>query len=182
MARNLRASLIVDLLGNISAKSRQWSQELGAFSRSGQAGLGGLGNAARRAGQETDVLGSRMQRTLAGVRGSIRTVTSDFDRLQGSITGTIGRISNLYGMLAGGAAVYGFNRGFIRPAAEMETYMIRLNSLYKGDRAKTEDVRRWAIQNAKETTWGLAGVMQEYTSSLGFGMSDREARNFVTML
>ncbi len=44
-----------------------------------------------------------MQRTLAGVRGSIRTVTSDFDRLQGSITGTIGRISNLYGMLAGGA-------------------------------------------------------------------------------
>ncbi|EIP9409131.1 tail tape measure protein, partial [Escherichia coli] len=69
MARNLRASLIVDLLGNISAKSRQWSQELGAFSRSGQAGLGGLGNAARRAGQETDVLGSRMQRTLAGVRG-----------------------------------------------------------------------------------------------------------------
>ncbi|ENW8955984.1 hypothetical protein ACFMF8_005376, partial [Escherichia coli] len=48
MARNLRASLIVDLLGNISAKSRQWSQELGAFSRSGQAGLGGLGNAARR--------------------------------------------------------------------------------------------------------------------------------------
>ncbi|EOU8053088.1 TPA: hypothetical protein ACGBFO_RS25320, partial [Escherichia coli] len=56
MARNLRASLIVDLLGNISAKSRQWSQELGAFSRSGQAGLGGLGNAARRAGQETDVL------------------------------------------------------------------------------------------------------------------------------
>ncbi|WP_415877451.1 hypothetical protein, partial [Escherichia coli] len=25
MARNLRASLIVDLLGNISAKSRQWS-------------------------------------------------------------------------------------------------------------------------------------------------------------
>ncbi|EOW3293122.1 tape measure protein [Escherichia coli] len=182
MARNLRASLIVDLLGNISAKSRQWSQELGAFSRSGQAGLGGLGNAARRAGQETDVLGSRMQRTLAGVRGSIRHVTSDFDRLQGSITGTIGRISNLYGMLAGGAAVYGFNRGFIRPAAEMETYMIRLNSLYKGDRAKTDDVRRWAIQNAKETTWGLAGVMQEYTSSLGFGMSDREARNFVTML
>ncbi len=73
-----------------------------------------------------------MQRTLAGVRGSIRHVTSDFDRLQGSITGTIGRISNLYGMLAGGAAVYGFNRGFIRPAAEMETYMIRLNSLYKG--------------------------------------------------
>ncbi|HFO8239901.1 TPA: tail tape measure protein, partial [Escherichia coli] len=103
MAKNLKASLIVDLLGNISAKSRQWSQELGAFSRSGRTGLGGLGNAARRAGQETELVGSRMQRTLAGVRGSIRTVTSDFDRLQGSITGTIGRISNLYGMLAGGA-------------------------------------------------------------------------------
>ncbi|EEC8787021.1 tail tape measure protein, partial [Escherichia coli] len=119
MAKNLKASLIVDLLGNISAKSRQWSQELGAFSRSGRTGLGGLGNAARRAGQETELVGSRIQRTLAGVRGSIRTVTSDFDRLQGSITGTIGRISNLYGMLAGGAAVYGFNKAFIRPAAEM---------------------------------------------------------------
>lgn len=39
MAKNLKASLIVDLLGNISAKSRQWSQELGAFSRSGRTGL-----------------------------------------------------------------------------------------------------------------------------------------------
>ncbi|MBZ9374631.1 tape measure protein [Escherichia coli] len=182
MARNLRASLIVDLLGNISAKSRQWSQELGAFSRSGQAGLGGLGNAARRAGQETDVLGSRIQRTLAGVRGSIRHVTSDFDRLQGSITGTIGRISNLYGMLAGGAAVYGFNKAFIRPAAEMENYILRLNAINHGDTAKTEAVKAWAVQNAKETTWGLAGVMQEYASSRGFGMSDREARSFITML
>ena len=170
MAKNLKASLIVDLLGNISAKSRQWSQELGAFSRSGRTGLGGLGNAARRAGQETELVGSRMQRTLAGVRGSIRTVTSDFDRLQGSITGTIGRISNLYGMLAGGAAVYGFNKAFIRPAAEMENYILRLNAINHGDKAKTEAVKAWAVQNAKDTTWGLAGVMQEYASSRGFGM------------
>ncbi|EKK3248632.1 tape measure protein [Escherichia coli] len=182
MAKNLKASLIVDLLGNISAKSRQWSQELGAFSRSGQSGLGGIGNAARRAGQETEFVGSRMQRTLAGVRGSIRTVTSDFDRLQGSITGTLGRLSNLYGMLAGGAAVYGFNKAFIRPAAEMENYILRLNAINHGDVAKTEAVKAWAVQNAKETTWGLAGVMQEYASSRGFGMSDKEARNFITML
>ncbi|WP_096841413.1 tape measure protein [Escherichia coli] len=182
MAKNLKASLIVDLLGNISAKSRQWSQELGAFFRSGRTGLGGLGNAARRAGQETELVGSRMQRTLAGVRGSIRTVTSDFDRLQGSITGTIGRISNLYGMLAGGAAVYGFNKAFIRPAAEMENYILRLNAINHGDTAKTEAVKAWAVQNAKDTTWGLAGVMQEYASSRGFGMSDREARRFITML
>ncbi|BCA73363.1 hypothetical protein JE86ST05C_13930 [Escherichia coli] len=123
-----------------------------------------------------------MQRTLAGVRGSIRTVTSDFDRLQGSITGTIGRISNLYGMLAGGAAVYGFNKAFIRPAAEMENYILRLNAINHGDTAKTEAVKAWAVQNAKDTTWGLAGVMQEYASSRGFGMSDREARRFITML
>ncbi|HCX7361316.1 TPA: tail tape measure protein, partial [Escherichia coli] len=174
MAKNLKASLIVDLLGNVSAKSRQWSQELGAFSRVGRTGLGGIGNAARRAGQETELVGSRMQRTLAGVRGSIRTVTSDFDRLQGSITGTLGRLSNLYGMLAGGAAVYGFNKAFIRPAAEMENYILRLNAINHGDTAKTEAVKAWAVQNAKETTWGLAGVMQEYASSRGFGMSDRE--------
>lgn len=182
MAKNLKASLIVDLLGNVSAKSRQWSQELGAFSRVGRTGLGGIGNAARRAGQETELVGSRMQRTLAGVRGSIRTVTSDFDRLQGSITGTLGRLSNLYGMLAGGAAVYGFNKAFIRPAAEMENYILRLNAINHGDTAKTEAVKAWAVQNAKETTWGLAGVMQEYASSRGFGMSDREARRFITML
>ncbi|WP_431192723.1 hypothetical protein, partial [Salmonella enterica] len=30
--KNLKASLIVDLLGNISTISRQWSQDLGAFS------------------------------------------------------------------------------------------------------------------------------------------------------
>ncbi|MGS8377563.1 tape measure protein [Escherichia coli] len=182
MAKNLKASLIVDLLGNISAKSRQWSQELGAFSRSGQSGLDGLGNAARRAGQETDLVGTRMQRMLAGVRGSIRSVTSDFDRLQGSITGTLGRISNLYGMLAGGAAAYGFNKAFLRPASEMENYILRLNAINHGDTSRTEDVRKWAVQNAKETTWGLAGVMQEYASSRGFGMSDKEARNFITML
>ncbi|EJP3207659.1 tape measure protein, partial [Escherichia coli] len=182
MAKNLKASLIVDLLGNVSAKSRQWSQELGAFSRVGRTGLGGIGNAARRAGQETELVGSRMQRTLAGVRGSIRTVTSDFDRLQGSITGTLGRLSNLYGMLAGGAAVYGFNKAFIRPATEMENYILRLNAINHGDTAKTEAVKAWAVQNAKETTWGLAGVMQEYASSRGFGMSDREARRFITML
>ncbi|EJI4170845.1 tape measure protein [Escherichia coli] len=182
MAKNLKASLIVDLLGNVSAKSRQWSQVLGAFSRVGRTGLGGIGNAARRAGQETELVGSRMQRTLAGVRGSIRTVTSDFDRLQGSITGTLGRLSNLYGMLAGGAAVYGFNKAFIRPAAEMENYILRLNAINHGDTAKTEAVKAWAVQNAKETTWGLAGVMQEYASSRGFGMSDREARRFITML
>ncbi|EOK4337972.1 tape measure protein [Escherichia coli] len=182
MAKNLKASLIVDLLGNISAKSRQWSQELGAFSRSGSASFNGLGNAVRRTGQNVDITGSRMSRTFTGMRSGIRAITSDFDRLQGSITGTLGRISNLYGMLAGGAAAYGFNKAFLRPASEMENYILRLNAINHGDTAKTEDVRKWAVQNAKETTWGLAGVMQEYASSRGFGMSDKEARNFITML
>ncbi|MEW9639919.1 hypothetical protein AB3H13_27420 [Escherichia coli] len=35
-------------------------------------------------------------------------------------------------------------------------------------RAKTEACpKAWAVQNAKDTTWGLAGVMQEYASSRG---------------
>ena len=86
------------------------------------------------------------------------------------------------GMLAGGAAAYGFNKAFLRPASEMENYILRLNAINHGDTSRTEDVRKWAVQNAKETTWGLAGVMQEYASSRGFGMSDKEARNFITML
>ncbi|HFW5144526.1 TPA: tape measure protein [Salmonella enterica subsp. enterica serovar Potsdam] len=182
MAKNLKASLIVDLLGNISSKSRQWSQDLGAFSHAGQRGLGGVGTAVRRLGGDAEVAGSRFGRAFRGMRGSIRAVSADLDRLKLSAEGAFGKLTHLYGLLTGGAAVYGFKKAFINPAAEMENYTIRLNSINHGDTAKTEATKAWAVQNAKETTWGLAGVMQEYASSRGFGMNDAQARKFITML
>ncbi|EMC3356739.1 hypothetical protein ACK827_004941, partial [Salmonella enterica] len=59
--KNLKASLIVDLLGNISTRTRQWSQDLEVFSRAGQRGLGGVGAAMRRLGGDAGVGGSRMR-------------------------------------------------------------------------------------------------------------------------
>ncbi|EJO1698718.1 tape measure protein [Salmonella enterica] len=180
--KNLKASLIVDLLGNISTKSRQWSQDLGAFSHAGQRGLGGVGTAVRRLGGEAEAGSSRMRQAFRGMRGGIHAVSADLDRLKLSAEGAFGKLTHLYGLLTGGAALYGFKKGFLDPAAAMENYTIRLNSINHGDTAKTEATKAWAIQNAKDTTWGLAGVMQEYASSRSFGMNDVQARKFITML
>lgn len=182
MSKALKASLIVDLLGNISAQSRQWSRDLGAFSHAGQRGLGGIGIAARGMGRDADIATKGMRRALAAVRGSVRTVSADMDRLALSASGVFGRLSRVYGLLAGGAAAYGLNRAFINPAAAMESYTIRLNSINHGDREKTEATKIWAVQNARDTTWGLAGVIQEYAASRSFGMSDAQSKRFITML
>ncbi|HEC9152313.1 TPA: tape measure protein [Salmonella enterica subsp. enterica serovar Javiana] len=180
--KNLKASLIVDLLGNISSKSRQWSQDLGAFSHAGQRGLGGVGTAVRRLGGDAEISSSRMRQAFRGVRSGVNAVSADLDRLKLSAEGAFGKLTHLYGLLTGGAAVYGFKKAFIDPAAAMENYTIRLNSINHGDKAKTEATKAWAIQNAKDTTWGLSGVMQEYASSRGFGMNDAQAKKFITML
>lgn len=180
--KNLKASLIVDLLGNISSKSRQWSQDLGAFSHAGQRGLSGVGTAVRRLGGDAEISSSRMRQAFRGMRSGVNAVSADLDRLKLSAEGAFGKLTHLYGLLTGGAAVYGFKKAFIDPAAAMENYTIRLNSINHGDKAKTEATKAWAIQNAKDTTWGLSGVMQEYASSRGFGMNDAQAKKFITML
>lgn len=180
--KNLKASLIVDLLGNISSKSRQWSQDLGAFSHAGQRGLGGVGTVVRRLGGDAEISSSRMRQAFRGMRSGMHAVSADMDRLKLSAEGVFGSLTRLYGLIAGGAAIYGFKKAFIDPAAAMENYTIRLNSINHGDTAKTEATKAWAVQNAKDTTWGLAGVMQEYTSSRSFGMNDSQAKKFITML
>ncbi|EGT9726019.1 tape measure protein [Salmonella enterica] len=180
--KNLKASLIVDLLGNISSKSRQWSQDLGAFSHAGQRGLGGVGTAVRRLGGDAEISSSRMRQAFRGMRSGMLAVSADMDRLKLSAEGVFGSLTRLYGLMTGGAAIYGFKKAFIDPAAAMENYTIRLNSINHGDTAKTEATKAWVVQNAKDTTWGLAGVMQEYTSSRSFGMNDSQAKKFITML
>lgn len=180
--KNLKASLIVDLLGNISTKSRQWSQDLGAFSHAGQRGLGGVGTAVRRLGGEAETSSSRMRQAFRGMRGGIHAVSTDLDRLKLSAEGAFGKLTHLYGLLTGGAAVYGFKRLFLDPASHMENFKTRITSLNHGDAAATDSTIKWARQNTQEAPWSMSQILEEYAVTRGYGMSDAESRKYVHML
>ncbi|ECJ8758032.1 tape measure protein [Salmonella enterica] len=180
--KNLKASLIVDLLGNISTKSRQWSQDLGAFSHAGQRGLGGVGTAVRRLGGEAEAGSSRMRQAFRGMRGGIHAVSADLDRLKLSAEGAFGKLTHLYGLLTGGAAVYGFKRLFLDPAAHMESFQTRITSLNHGDASVTADTIKWAQKNTQQAPWSLNQILEEYAITRGYGMSDAESRRYVQML
>ncbi|EIE7706143.1 tape measure protein [Salmonella enterica] len=180
--KNLKASLIVDLLGNISTKSRQWSQDLGAFSHAGQRGLGGVGMAVRRLGGEAETSSSRMRQAFRGMRGGIHAVSADLDRLKLSAEGAFGKLTHLYGLLTGGAAVYGFKRLFLDPAAHMESFQTRITSLNHGDASATADTIKWAQKNTQQAPWSLNQILEEYSITRGYGMSDAESRRYVQML
>ncbi|EJN0488420.1 tape measure protein [Salmonella enterica] len=180
--KNLKASLIVDLLGNISTKSRQWSQDLGAFSHAGQRGLGGVGTAVRRLGGEAEAGSSRMRQAFRGMRGGIHAVSADLDRLKLSAEGAFGKLTHLYGLLTGGAAVYGFKRLFLDPAAHMESFQTRITSLNHGDTSATADTIKWAQKNTQQAPWSLNQILEEYSITRGYGMSDAESRRYVQML
>ncbi|EBR2768813.1 tape measure protein [Salmonella enterica] len=180
--KNLKASLIVDLLGNISTKSRQWSQDLGVFSHAGQRGLGGVGTAVRRLGGETEAGSSRMRQAFRGMRGGIHAVSADLDRLKLSAEGAFGKLTHLYGLLTGGAAVYGFKRLFLDPAAHMESFQTRITSLNHGDASATADTIKWAQKNTQQAPWSLNQILEEYSITRGYGMSDAESRRYVQML
>ncbi|EDX2020106.1 tape measure protein [Salmonella enterica subsp. enterica serovar Sandiego] len=180
--KNLKASLIVDLLGNISTKSRQWSQDLGAFSHAGQRGFGGVGTAVRRLGGEAETSSSRMRQAFRGMRGGIHAVSADLDRLKLSAEGAFGKLTHLYGLLTGGAAVYGFKRLFLDPAAHMESFQTRITSLNHGDASATADTIKWAQKNTQQAPWSLNQILEEYAITRGYGMSDAESRRYVQML
>ncbi|HAF2129800.1 TPA: tape measure protein [Salmonella enterica] len=180
--KNLKASLIVDLLGNISTKSRQWSQDLGAFSHAGQRGLGGVGTAVRRLGGEAEVTSSRMRQAFRGMRGGIHAVSADLDRLALSAQGAFGKLTHLYGLLTGGALVYGFKRLFLDPAVHMESFQTRITSLNHGDASATADTLKWAQKNTQQAPWSLNQILEEYSTTRGYGMSDAESRRYVQML
>lgn len=180
--KNLKASLIVDLLGNISSKSRQWSQDLGAFSHAGQRGLGGVGTAVRRLGGDAEISSSRMRQAFRGMRGGIHAVSADMDRLKLSAEGVFGSLTRLYGLITGGALVYGFKRLFLDPAVHMESFQTRITSLNHGDASATADTLRWAQQNTQQAPWSLNQILEEYSTTRGYGMSDAESRRYVQML
>lgn len=155
MAGQLRASIIIDLMGNIAQRSRQFAGNISTMARSSQTAMRGL-------------------------RTSVVNVSSSIDRLGSSATRTFGMLA------AGGATVAGLgytaNKLFISIAATRENQRIAMNSLYKGNQQHATAMMQWAIQNAKDSTWGLTGVMQEFTQSKAFGMSDDQTKNFITML
>lgn len=180
--KNLKASLIVDLLGNISSKSRQWSQDLGAFSHAGQRGLGGVGTAVRRLGGDAEISSSRMRQAFRGMRGGMHAVSADMDRLKLSAEGVFGSLTRLYGLITGGALVYGFKRLFLDPAAQMESFQTRITSLNHGDASATADTLNWAQKNTQQAPWSLNQILEEYSTTRGYGMSDAESRRYVQML
>ncbi|EAA2780076.1 tape measure protein [Salmonella enterica subsp. enterica serovar Carrau] len=180
--KNLKASLIVDLLGNISSKSRQWSQDLGAFSHAGQRGLGGVGTAVRRLGGDAEISSSRMRQAFRGMRSGMHAVSADMDRLKLSAEGVFGSLTRLYGLITGGALVYGFKRLFLDPASAMENFKTRITSLNHGDAAATDSTIKWARQNTQEAPWSMSQILEEYAVTRGYGMSDAESRKYVHML
>ncbi|EIE7935677.1 tape measure protein [Salmonella enterica] len=180
--KNLKASLIVDLLGNISTKSRQWSQDLGAFSHAGQRGLGGVGTAVRRLGGDAEISSSRMRQAFRGMRSGIHAVSADMDRLKLSAEGVFGSLIRLYGLITGGALVYSFKRLFLDPASAMESYQTRITSLNHGDAAATDKTIQWAQQNTQQAPWSMSQILEEYATTRGYGMSDAESRRYVQMM
>ncbi|WP_334467925.1 tape measure protein [Arsenophonus sp. PmNCSU2021_1] len=180
--KKVKAAVIVDLLGTLPRQARLFGQSLVGMGRQGGASLHGLGLRANSLGSQLDRLGHQGQRTFSGLRLGLASVSSGFDHLETRAKAAYGGVARLYGLLAGGAALVGLKKAFIDPAAAMENMTLRLNSLNHHDKAQTDADLKWALQNAKDSTWGLQGVVQEYTASRGFGISREEARHFITML
>ncbi len=153
--KRLKASVIIDLNGNLSRRSRQYSNQINALSRSGQSSL----------------------RTL---RMEVVRVSGAIDRMGSLSTRTFRMLSA--GALGIAGVGYTANKLFIGAAAQREQQIIAMNSLYHGDKVRAQAMMAWAKQNAKDTTWGLSGVLDEIRSSKGFGMTDEQTKQFITML
>ncbi|WP_105461570.1 tape measure protein [Escherichia coli] len=153
--KRLKASVIIDLNGNLSRRSRQYSNQINALSRSGQSSLRALRMEVVRVSGAIDRMGSLSTRT--------------FRMLSAGALGVAG-------------VGYTANKLFIGAAAQREQQIIAMNSLYHGDKARAQAMMAWAKQNAKETTWGLGGVLQEIRTSTAFGMTDAQVKQFITML
>ncbi|EJM2266207.1 tape measure protein [Escherichia coli] len=153
--KRLKASVIIDLNGNLSQRSRQYSNQINALSRSGQSSLRALRMEVVRVSGAIDRMGSLSTRT--------------FRMLSAGALGIAG-------------VGYTANKLFIGAAAQREQQIIAMNSLYHGDKARAQAMMAWAKQNAKETTWGLGGVLQEIRTSTAFGMTDAQVKQFITML
>lgn len=180
--KQLKASIIVDLMGNVSRQARVWSRNLGDMGTRGGLALRGMGTNVRGLGTGLGQLGSHSTRSFGMLNTGLRKAAGGFDLLEARAGAAYGGISRLYGLMAGGAALYGLKKAFVDPASRFESHTTQLNSQYKGDQARVKETLAWAVKNARDSTWGLEGVMKEYTSSKGFDMTDSQTRQFIEML
>lgn len=74
----LRASVVVDLAGNLAARGRQFTNTLTQMGQRGQAAMRGLSNAAAAAGRGLDRMGNRYSAILGGAAGvgAVRSVVA----------------------------------------------------------------------------------------------------------
>ncbi|WP_334470938.1 hypothetical protein [Arsenophonus sp. PmNCSU2021_1] len=80
--KQIKASVIVDLLGNLPRQARLFGQSLVGMGRQGGASLHGLGLRANSLGSQLDRLGHQGQRTFSGLRLGLASVSSGFDHLE----------------------------------------------------------------------------------------------------
>ncbi|EAS8051550.1 tail tape measure protein, partial [Salmonella enterica] len=122
------------------------------------------------------------RQAFRGMRSGMHAVSADMDRLKLSAEGVFGSLTRLYGLITGGALVYGFKRLFLDPAAHMESFQTRITSLNHGDASATADTLKWAQRNTQQAPWSLNQILEEYSTTRGYGMSDAESRRYVQML
>ncbi|HDH7654914.1 TPA: tape measure protein, partial [Escherichia coli] len=120
------------------------------------------------------------QSSLRALRMEVVRVSGAIDRMGSLSTRTFRMLSA--GALGIAGVGYTANKLFIGAAAQREQQIIAMNSLYHGDKVRAQAMMAWAKQNAKETTWGLGGVLQEIRTSTAFGMNDEQVKQFITML
>ncbi|EHR0756157.1 tape measure protein, partial [Escherichia coli] len=120
------------------------------------------------------------QSSLRALRMEVVRVSGAIDRMGSLSTRTFRMLSA--GALGIAGVGYTANKLFIGAAAQREQQIIAMNSLYHGDKARAQAMMAWAKQNAKDTTWGLGGVLQEIRTSTAFGMNDEQVKQFITML
>ncbi|EPR9728447.1 tape measure protein [Escherichia coli] len=120
------------------------------------------------------------QSSLRALRMEVVRVSGAIDRMGSLSTRTFRMLSA--GALGIAGVGYTANKLFIGAAAQREQQIIAMNSLYHGDKVRAQAMMAWAKQNAKDTTWGLSGVLDEIRSSKGFGMTDEQTKQFITML
>lgn len=117
--QQLRASIIVDLVGNIANRARQY-------------------------GGAVEQMARRSQSALRGLRSSVVSVSAGIDKMGAAASRSFGIISR--GAIGVAAAGYTANKLFINPASTRENYRIALNSQYNGDKAKAKEAMDWAIK------------------------------------
>lgn len=153
--KRLKASVIIDLNGNLSRRSRQYSNQINALSRSGQSSLRALRMEVVRVSGAIDRMGSLSTRT--------------FRMLSAGALGIAG-------------VGYTANKLFIGAAAQREQQIIAMNSLYHGDKVRAQAMMASGKAEREGHHVGLSGVLDEIRSSKGFGMTDEQTKQFITML